>query len=87
MKIDVEGAEMGVLRGAERVLRKYRPVLFVATHGEELERDCHAFLRDLGYRVEVFEDGETFCVSVDALGGRLHSGTDGRAGPILTTKS
>jgi FkbM family methyltransferase len=32
MKIDVEGAELGVLRGAERVLRKHKPTLMIETH-------------------------------------------------------
>ncbi len=51
MKIDVEGAELMVLKGAERTLRECRPVLFLATHGPEVHRDCCAFLRALGYRL------------------------------------
>src|SRR5262249_35462499 len=33
VKIDVEGAELGVLRGMERTLRELSPTLFVELHG------------------------------------------------------
>lgn len=36
MKIDVEGAEMQVLNGARQTLKKYRPVLFLEIHPENL---------------------------------------------------
>jgi FkbM family methyltransferase len=40
MKIDVEGAELDVLEGASRLLREHRPVILLATHGEEVHRGC-----------------------------------------------
>jgi FkbM family methyltransferase len=49
MKIDVEGAELRVLRGAEQTLRRHRPVIFLSTHGAEVHRDCLEWLRGLGY--------------------------------------
>ncbi len=50
VKIDVEGAQMQVLRGAREVLRRFRPALWI----ELLERDdayaeCADFLAGLGY--------------------------------------
>jgi FkbM family methyltransferase len=36
IKIDVEGAELKVLRGAKRVLTKHRPVLFLSVHPRQL---------------------------------------------------
>ena len=55
MKIDVEGAELGVLRGAERVLRAHRPRLLVELHTPEMDRECPAFLEALGYDIEPFD--------------------------------
>jgi hypothetical protein len=50
VKIDVDGGELDVLRGAERLLLKNRPSLIVETHSHELERLCGGFLCDHGYR-------------------------------------
>lgn len=51
VKIDVEGAEVSVLRGAERTVRAARPVLFLSTHGESVHAECLAILRGWGYRL------------------------------------
>lgn len=49
MKIDVEGAEGDVLRGAKRLLSARHPRLLLSTHGDEVRDDCLALLRELGY--------------------------------------
>lgn len=49
IKIDVEGAEALVLRGAENALRTHRPKLFVELHGAEEARAVLGFLLELGY--------------------------------------
>ncbi len=49
MKIDVEGAEMRVLRGAERILSELQPLIFLATHSTALQQECRAFLSSIGY--------------------------------------
>lgn len=54
IKIDVEGAELEVLAGAVELLRRSRPVLFVATHGPDRHAACRAWLAKHGYRVESF---------------------------------
>jgi FkbM family methyltransferase len=47
-KIDVEGAELRVLRGAERLLERCRPALLVEVQPPSAEA-VHAHLRDRGY--------------------------------------
>jgi FkbM family methyltransferase len=51
MKIDVEGAEMEVLLGAEGALTDVRPVILIATHSEALKRACTEYLIRKAYRV------------------------------------
>lgn len=56
MKVDVEGAELLVLRGAEKMLREYQPTLFLEIHSPELARDCRNLLEHLGYQIEVMKE-------------------------------
>ena len=49
IKMDVEGAELGALRGASAVLRQAQPVLLLATHSPELHQACCALLAEAGY--------------------------------------
>jgi hypothetical protein len=48
IKIDVEGAEADVLRGA-CVAMRHRPVVFLATHGAPVHQVCLEFLATSGY--------------------------------------
>jgi hypothetical protein len=57
IKIDVEGAELDVLKGAEQVLRRRSCGLVVETHAANLERDCRAFLQGLGYETQIVKNG------------------------------
>lgn len=58
VKIDVEGHELEVLRGAGRLLRDHRPLLLLEIHMDLLERrgtrpgEIVALLRGHGYRFE-----------------------------------
>ena len=52
LKIDVEGAELSVLKGALDTLRKSRPIILIEIHSEELLAACIAFLGPLGYEFE-----------------------------------
>ncbi len=54
LKIDVEGAELSVLKGASRLLQTQRPRIFLATHGEIVHKQCEIFLREFGYQIEAF---------------------------------
>jgi FkbM family methyltransferase len=49
IKIDVEGAEMGVLEGGLLTLTAAKPVIFLSVHGPELKKRCTEFLERLGY--------------------------------------
>lgn len=58
IKIDVEGGEVGVLRGASRLLREYRPVIVFEHGGDRVVREYGVTTDDLwrelaahGYRV------------------------------------
>ncbi|WP_162199425.1 FkbM family methyltransferase [Aurantiacibacter luteus] len=51
IKIDVEGAEVAVLRGGERVLRDARPILWIETT-HRTHQDCRTVLEEHGYEME-----------------------------------
>jgi FkbM family methyltransferase len=50
IKIDVEGAEAGVLRGARRVLREVRPIVLLSTHSTAVREACLSLLSEARYR-------------------------------------
>ncbi len=52
LKIDVEGGEMAVLRGARKVIESQRPRMILATHGEEIDAECRALLREWNYDMQ-----------------------------------
>ncbi len=51
MKIDVEGFEVEVLRGARNTLETLRPTLFLSTHGPRIHSACCQLLRLIGYQL------------------------------------
>lgn len=51
IKIDVEGAELLVLQGADCLLKRFYPTIFLATHGQEVHTDCCNHLQSLGYKI------------------------------------
>ena len=80
IKIDVEGAEILMLRGAKQVLARHRPLLFLSVHPSHLEamgqsvRELEALLREIGYEphdtgggpVNDLSFGEYLCVATTA---------------------
>jgi FkbM family methyltransferase len=58
IKIDVEGAEAMVLRGAQRLLSQCKPQLFIEIHSRPLAGKCSELLRALGYRIQVLETSQ-----------------------------
>ncbi|MEX0912339.1 MAG: FkbM family methyltransferase, partial [Gemmatimonadota bacterium] len=55
LKIDVEGGEMEVLRGAHTLIRETMPSILVATHGDDLHRAVTELLDELGYSQRVLD--------------------------------
>ncbi len=49
IKMDIEGAEVDALTGAEHVLANRKPHLIIETHGAALEQQCIAILKRHGY--------------------------------------
>jgi len=51
LKIDVEGAEIEVLQGANQALSEFHPTIFLEVHGTQQHAECRAFLVAKGYRI------------------------------------
>jgi FkbM family methyltransferase len=60
IKIDVEGAEVGVLSGAAEILREHCPIIFLSVHPKQISAMGHsvAHLLDMirGFGYEVFDE-------------------------------
>jgi len=55
IKMDIEGAELLALRGAQECVRRYHPQFFLATHGHDTHKECCRLLESWGYGIRVFE--------------------------------
>ncbi|MEQ8384392.1 MAG: FkbM family methyltransferase [Coleofasciculus sp. A1-SPW-01] len=66
IKIDVEGAELEVLRGAENLLKQWHPTLLIEVHGFALPNfgsnvnELRNFLKNIGYQESVL-DSDGLC--------------------------
>jgi glycosyltransferase involved in cell wall biosynthesis len=60
MKIDVEGGEVDVLKGARRVLSLKRPTLLIEVHGVNEENECVEILEHNSYRIRVIDQSRLF---------------------------
>jgi len=60
IKIDAEGAEILILKGAKLTLTRYNPTIFLATHNHRLRIDCIKFLVSLGYKLKPIADNNLY---------------------------
>lgn len=89
VKIDVEGAELSVLKGFSRSLERHKPVLFLEVHSRKLAKLCRDFLATRGYTLRVVETGDPpdfesepdVCHLVASAEREMHPGE--RAGELL----
>jgi FkbM family methyltransferase len=51
IKIDVEGSEYDVLRGAIKTITEHKPVLFYEAHETEQFREIYELIKPLGYKL------------------------------------
>lgn len=51
IKIDIEGSEYEALTGAKELLQNRKPVIFLATHSDELRIKCLKLLAEFGYTI------------------------------------
>lgn len=58
VKIDVEGAEVSVLRGMSQILSDKLPKIILSIHNEECYSTCIAILEGYNYKVESLPDFE-----------------------------
>ncbi len=61
IKIDVEGAEADVVRGAIRTLHQHKPSLLVEVHHVRAMHDLEVLLQEAGYVSSVLEASEETC--------------------------
>jgi hypothetical protein len=57
LKIDVDGAEMDVLKGSKSIFDEFDCKIIIETHSKLLEEQCIDFLKSLGYEVEIIDNG------------------------------
>lgn len=61
MKIDVEGAEVSVLKGASRILSEVRPLLYIES-GDETRDECGQILARAGYTMTEGAEMNWLCI-------------------------
>jgi thiamine phosphate synthase YjbQ (UPF0047 family) len=60
IKIDVEGFELNVLKGAVKILKQHAPILIIEIWEPEQERDITSFLDRLGYSPKKILDARNY---------------------------
>lgn len=58
IKIDVENYEYPVLKGAEQVILKYKPLIYAELWDNENRENCFGLIKKLGYEIKVLVSGK-----------------------------
>ena len=58
IKIDVDGGEIEVLKGLSKTLINYKCQLIIETHSKDLEVGCLEFVKEIGYKTEIIDNGK-----------------------------
>ncbi len=69
VKIDVDGGEADILKGATALLRRGDTRWLIETHSVALERDCLASLKAYGYSTQVIPNAWWRCILPEKRGG------------------
>ena len=56
VKIDVEGAEMLVLKGGKAYFSKYKPLIFMEVHNITMMCEVSNYLHAIGYNIEIIDN-------------------------------
>lgn len=51
MKLDAEGMELEILKGAQNLLRRYRPALYIEAQNDGYRSEIGEYLSDFGYKI------------------------------------
>jgi len=60
IKIDVEGSEVDVLHGAQKILKKFHPRIICECQGEESEKKIRSLLKKFKYNIKRVDEANLF---------------------------
>lgn len=64
IKIDVEGAELSVLKGSMNTLQKYYPILFIAIDDKENKVEIYHLLTKLEYNISTIDNNDFEIIAI-----------------------
>lgn len=67
IKVDIEGGELDMLEGARQVLTRFRPTVFLSTHGPAVHRACCELMTQLDYELQPIRAEEALPVATEVL--------------------